>query len=48
MDAALWIRTHSAIDKFYNSNLGAASFLTWPVIATQSTILLEESREFDD
>jgi hypothetical protein len=45
---ALWIREHLAIDQFYTASLGAASLLTWPVIATQSSILEAETGVFED
>src|SRR5579871_15007 len=48
VDVALWLRDNLAIDKFYNSTLGALSFLTWPVIVTQSSILSAELRPFED
>ncbi len=48
VDVALWIREHLAIDQFYTMSLGASSLLTWPVIATQSSILGEETGVFED
>jgi hypothetical protein len=48
VDVALWIRQHLAIDQFYTARLGASSLLTWPVIATQSSILEEETGVFED
>jgi hypothetical protein len=48
VDIALWLRTNVAIDKFYNQTLGASSYLTWPVIASQWSIMEEEVSEFED
>ena len=48
-DVALWLLSNYAIDQFYTFFLPAARFLTWPVIATQDTILdEEEGRLFDE
>jgi hypothetical protein len=47
-DVALWARTHLAVDQFYTYSLRASSYLTWPVISTQSSILGSEERVFDD
>jgi hypothetical protein len=48
VDIALWLRTNVAIDKFYNQTLAASSYLTWPVIASQWSIMEEEVSEFED
>jgi hypothetical protein len=48
VDLAMWVRTHLAIDQFYTRSLKPSSFLTWPVIATQESILCEEVRVFDN
>ena len=48
VDVALWARTHLAIDQFYNLSLRASRFVTCPVIATQDSILPQESRVFDE
>jgi hypothetical protein len=37
-DVALWARTHRAIDQFYTYSLRASSFLTWPIVSTQTSI----------
>jgi hypothetical protein len=48
VDVALWARTHLAIDNYYRVSLRASSYLTWPIVATQSSILPQEKREFED
>ena len=46
-DVAIWNRKHEAIDKFYNSRFCESAFLISPVIATQSSILSAEDRQFE-
>jgi Glycosyltransferase family 25 (LPS biosynthesis protein) len=48
IDTALWVGAHLAIDEFYTADLRPTLFLTWPVIATQESIMGHEEREFDD
>jgi len=48
VDVALWIRKHLAIDQFYTGHLEASALLTWPVIATQTSILAAETGVFED
>jgi hypothetical protein len=48
IDAALWVRTHLAINQFYTYSLKASSVLTCPVIAAQENMMSEEARVFDD
>ena len=48
VDVALWARTNLAIDNFYKMGLRVSSYLAWPIVATQSSILATETREFED
>ena len=46
IDVALWVHSEQAIDQFFN-RLPATRLLTWPVIATQTSIIEDEIRVFD-
>jgi hypothetical protein len=46
--AARWVRKERAIDQFYARTLSANSFLIDPVIATQDSILEQETRVFEE
>jgi glycosyltransferase involved in cell wall biosynthesis len=45
---ALWCRKHFAIDAYYSNSLDGLHLLTCPVIATQKSLLRQETRAFDD
>ncbi len=45
---ALWCRKHRAIDAYYAKSLDGIHLLTCPVIATQQSLLRQETRGFDD
>jgi GR25 family glycosyltransferase involved in LPS biosynthesis len=46
IDVALWLHTELAIDQYFN-RLPATRLLTWPVVATQTSIIQDETRVFD-
>jgi hypothetical protein len=48
VDVRNWLRTHAGIDQFYDRALKATRFVTDPIIATQGSILGQESRAFED
>lgn len=48
VDVAAWTQKHAAIDQFYTFSLNAATYLTYPIIATQGSILSQEKRVFED
>ena len=48
IDVARWLLRQRGIDQFYTLELGVSSYLTNPVIATQSSILASEEREFEE
>jgi len=45
---ALWCRKHAAIDAYYAKSLDGLHLVTCPVIATQKSLLRQETRAFDD
>ncbi len=45
---ALWCRKHLAIDAYYAKSLDGLHLLTSPSIATQRSLLRQETRAFDD
>jgi glycosyltransferase involved in cell wall biosynthesis len=45
---ALWCRKHQAIDAYYAKALDGLRLVTYPVIATQQSLLRQETRAFDD
>ena len=47
-DVAVWVGRYLAIDQFYTQHLEVSRFITCPVIATQDSILADETRAFDD
>lgn len=48
IDVARWLLTQHGIDQFYTLEAGVSSYLTNPVIATQSSILPVEERGFEE
>jgi hypothetical protein len=48
IDVARWLTKQRGIDQFYTLELGASTYLTNPVIATQSSILPAEDRQFEE